>query len=86
MERITYKNQGDGDPGPSTITYLFVDQSSGGSRQVDGLGAGQTASLDINCQTGHLNVTIAQNAGAPVPEVNTANNSASVVITGNPTC
>jgi hypothetical protein len=93
--QITYMNQGGGDAGPATISWNFVDWSSGGSRQVGPLGAGQTAiyggnrndqSSYIDCETGRLNVSIAQNQGASVPEVNTDNNSASVVITGNPTC
>jgi hypothetical protein len=85
--QVTYKNQGQGDSGPLTLSFNFVDQSSGGSRQVPPLGAGQTAvfggdpndqSTWINCETGKLIVTITQNPGAPVPEVNTANNSLTV--------
>jgi hypothetical protein len=90
--QITYKNQGGGDSGPLSISVAWLDQSSFGGKQRGPLGAGQTATVGgdpndqagwIGCQLGRLNVSIAQNSGAPVPEINTANNSASFLVSGD---
>jgi hypothetical protein len=77
---ITIKNQGGAEAGPFLVQARIPDNTNIEGGTVRGLAGGATTRLDVNCQTGTWNVSVAQRSTAVVPEVNTANNSTSVVI------